>query len=614
VPAYGFAVLTNSATPPSGWTAPTATTANASAILTNANSTGPTLYVVKGLDQAFGADLVLLRPQVAAANLPSSFAMMANSNGTIAWYYSPADSYDFTGLSPQTTAPPANTNCYEWIYYRDSQAADAWHCVYPGAFDPSRGDSGMDPRFLGTNQPVVVTTQGASPTSPDVLVSLGAAHAQGSGYSYTDPAGKLHPAVAYDSVPIQLNNCDFGGPNKLNSSNKNQFPFGQFPRNGDIMQVPYIGSYVVYDSTNTNLLEINPIPLDSAYAAVTGTYAAGNTSDQSAALANYGGVNSPGQDIGRFAPMPGSADYVASVETSTTGPYSWAFKLFDYLTLQSPQDDFIPNTDPVQYASSSGPGVIPQGTANVKSTITNAQTANPGSLTEESSPVDGQVNVNTAPWRVLSALPFSDLQDGGVTNAGVAQNIVNYRDGYWSFANGANVGPGGGGGMGAYQSIFDLNKAQAGVNANSYSATSMPGGTGLTGVVPFKYIFGQFSQATPYNPTSSNPVNNDGYLTPLLSTWGNYSATPTTTYPLSTPYPHNTYGDFEKQNLAMARISNLITTRSDSFTIYLEVQGWTNPGTSTAKLVVQRRAAFIVDRSGMVPASTSPTITNVPTK
>jgi hypothetical protein len=53
----------------------------------------------------------------------------------------------------------------------------------------------------------------------------------------------------------------------------------------------------------------------------------------------------------------------------------------------------------------------------------------------------------------------------------------------------------------------------------------------------------------------------------------------------------------------LTRISNLITTRSDSFTVYIVVQGWRNAGTATPELVVQRRAAMIIDRSNVTGVS-----------
>jgi hypothetical protein len=47
--------------------------------------------------------------------------------------------------------------------------------------------------------------------------------------------------------------------------------------------------------------------------------------------------------------------------------------------------------------------------------------------------------------------------------------------------------------------------------------------------------------------------------------------------------------------------SNQFTTRSDSFTVYILLQGWRNIGTATPELVVQRRAAAIIDRSTVKP-------------
>jgi hypothetical protein len=72
-------------------------------------------------------------------------------------------------------------------------------------------------------------------------------------------------------------------------------------------------------------------------------------------------------------------------------------------------------------------------------------------------------------------------------------------------------------------------------------------------------------------------------------------------------------GDFEQKYELITRISNLATTRSDSFTVYLLVQGWRNAGTANPELVAQRRAAMIIDRSNVTPepGSASPRRTSV---
>jgi len=61
--------------------------------------------------------------------------------------------------------------------------------------------------------------------------------------------------------------------------------------------------------------------------------------------------------------------------------------------------------------------------------------------------------------------------------------------------------------------------------------------------------------------------------------------------------------DFDERFLLLNNISNLITTRSDTFTCYVLLQGWRNVGTGNPTLVVQRRIAFLVDRNGVTPSN-----------
>jgi hypothetical protein len=70
--------------------------------------------------------------------------------------------------------------------------------------------------------------------------------------------------------------------------------------------------------------------------------------------------------------------------------------------------------------------------------------------------------------------------------------------------------------------------------------------------------------------------------------------------------------DFKEKYLMLTRISNLITTKSDCYTCYIQVQGWRDAGTPNAKLVAQKRLAFIVDRSRLTPTKRTPTVYNVP--
>ena len=56
---------------------------------------------------------------------------------------------------------------------------------------------------------------------------------------------------------------------------------------------------------------------------------------------------------------------------------------------------------------------------------------------------------------------------------------------------------------------------------------------------------------------------------------------------------------------SLPHLSNLVTTQSDTFTVYITVQAWSNAGTSDARMISEKRQSFIVDRSGISPLTTS---------
>ncbi len=92
------------------------------------------------------------------------------------------------------------------------------------------------------------------------------------------------------------------------------------------------------------------------------------------------------------------------------------------------------------------------------------------------------------------------------------------------------------------------------------------------------------------------PRANEGMLIPAPGT--------TATYGIRT--------DFNERYLFLNRISNIVTTRSDSFTVYVLVQGWRNVGTAVPDLVAERRMCFLVDRAGIGVGNRKPRITSIP--
>jgi len=166
-------------------------------------------------------------------------------------------------------------------------------------------------------------------------------------------------------------------------------------------------------------------------------------------------------------------------------------------------------------------------------------------------------------------------------NLEIAQLICAWRDGSGLGYAGTPHGP--------FTSIADLNKIVA-INDDPTDPTKR---------VTFANRFGSITPTTQLD-------DNDGDLTPV---------TQGTT--------DGVVDGFEKRFLQLTRVSNLITTRSDTFTVYVLVQGWRNAGSLTngptpPELVVQRRAAIIVDRNNLTISagakSGSLSTVNVPTE
>ncbi|MDB5304924.1 MAG: Type secretory pathway, component PulK, partial [Phycisphaerales bacterium] len=216
--------------------------------------------------------------------------------------------------------------------------------------------------------------------------------------------------------------------------------------------------------------------------------------------------------------------------------YAWAARLFDYLDVLAPRGDYLPGANPADYsypdpADGKFRPILPAPVSvqHTRSTIAPALA------------IEGQININTAPWRVLATVPFFDsnadrmdfrletpdpmarglptLQPNNLPdNEELARAIVSWRQAHGPFRN-----------------LFDLYRVPAFVQANRLA------------------------------------VQLSGRAIP---------------------------NDFQQRFFLLARVANVLTTRSDSFTCYVLVQGWRGVGTASPELVVQRRRAFMVDRSG----------------
>ena len=446
---------------------------------------------------------------------------------------------------------------------------------------------------------------------------------------------------------------------KLTVGPPKAFPMNGFARVGDIMQVPYIGSYVIVEvqvplvaGTPPTLIEVNSVTMDAAFAEDT------DISD------DLDGQKYP-EDIGRFVPMlpevsagpsfapdlssvahvtgtmdssgltsfddvlrtekPGfwnncdvivyntdqsatatwrrqfrsvtnsnlgtikvnsafnpallaNVRYIYKIQAPRYSHYGWAGDLPDYFTtIHAPADDYTPNVDPLVVAVPPKPKPDP-----VKNLSDPARATNrigfvppPGistGPTEDDVPVEGLININIAGWKVLSALPLVMKRNPPPAPATIdvnlsenlAKRIVYFRDIDDGTGTPTNPHP-----HGPFKSIMELCLVPNFVSGE---------GTIRLSTIP-----------------NENPGIDLGDYSPLTQD----------------PRGDNVRLDFKEKYLTLTRISNLITLRSDCFTVYLQVQGWQDAGSANAKLMVQRRLAFIVDRSRVTPLKPTPTVFNV---
>ncbi len=400
-----------------------------------------------------------------------------------------------------------------------------------------------------------------------------------------NPSGGVVPNL-YIFPPLQLNATDFGGPTKITSTNQSantnvMFPFGGFAQVGHC-QVPYIGSYMILSpaaatSPSGNfIIEINPVTADSALADDFDSMSNGIETPNlhPTTPPNYPSTNDAVEQVGRFCPLAAAdplGTYFKPVLISTAPPAPWACSqrapiltltpgghVFDYFTaIQNPHDDYLPNVDPNAYGSglyNPVPGVgTPKYTyANTPSNtlifnnILGGTAQNPlspptavaNNATEDTMAVEGLININTASAAILARVPWTPI--GSFTDAtgvtgnqpyasnntldqGIATSIVQYRNAY-----------------GPFKTIFDLNKV-------------------------------------PLNPALCSGFTN------LQNIWGNPATTdliPKTNlqpipHPGTGPGPASDYNtnDFKTRFNSIVRVSNLLTTRSDTYTIYVLVQG-----------------------------------------
>jgi hypothetical protein len=654
IPAYGYLVLENYTNPVG--TPPPVDPRGTAAMFRPPSSGAPVVGPVNGaiyratnfvyvpnLDHIYNREIVLVRPVRAeyftrtidgAATDTLVYGDTPTTDELSIWNMAPLDSYDFTGLlhpdptvTPGSTGPdPAGFVAHAWHYARACPEAlspfdKLWKWVYPGRYDGNESA-----RLVRSSPP---TPRNARPRHQGTKEATSSTTDSGwlSGGMETDPwessAGTPAPSIGGRTTSgdrnatypteftIQMSNLGWAGPfiGRTGSPLPVQptYPFGGFARNGDLLQVPYIGAYRIQtlaDVDTAVILELNAVTIDSVFAEDTDI---GTDPTTGAAALGTPGSYRPEQ-IGRFVPLVadmkvfgrGSLDdpmdnlpdlvtieddertegaligfdvvitggkgagqvrpIIDYVQGTTTNPgrmsfseawtvpldgsstyeiraghYYWAEDLLDYFTVGSPHADFQPDT--LSAASPlpvSNDGIDP---------------ANAGR--ENTAPTHGLININTAPWPVMAAVRWTTNPD---INTLMAKAIVNYRD--REVASGRVP----------FRTLMDLYRVPEFLAMNDL------------------ILLG-----------NDDPGDSDNEATPIPTFEPDGDITPPDTF--GSRVEDGVRRDFEEQFLMLTRVSNLITTRSDSFTGYVLVQGWRGIGTPQPELVVQRRRAFTADRS-----------------
>ncbi len=595
---------------------------------------------VPNLHQLFNREFVLMRPQnaqittrrvlltgLAGGEQPMPTLEYTNPIATpnIATDFVPMDSYDLSGLVLFSSLENSAVGPFAYVrhYQRDTSQ---WRFVYPGRYDaaqaavlpiigtPFSNQQGtqQSDRWVPDNSAVPATP--GNPPNHDTT-DPGVPYATPQAVSpLTKPTsfGANNPSTRQNNFfSIQLLNKNWPGVNPLmpgyfdgvtlNPDPRTgvMYPFGKFARLGDMVQVPFIGSYVIWkpttvggpppvSSTGSNplVVEVNPVTMDAAMAEDTDT-----TDDpQDPFIAANNDPRDSREQIGRFVPLRAMWAGGLSEDESPTGGqlyndydignqtlwrYQFARYLFDFFTLESPAQDFLPNVKhSVTVADNTHKYLTTGGYVNLTEpqAVSNSGITPANGTGEQTEPVAGLININTAPRKVLAMIPWTNSATDRLTfdvatrsilltpnsindNEEIALAIEYWRDGDPARGIAPN---------GPFQTPFDLYKCPA-----------------IRGLQAALLV--------------ADPDDAQGDISPAAT------GTDGVRY------------DFEEQLLVLDRVSNLITTRSDTFTVYILLQGWRNAGTAAAELVVERRAAMIVDRSRYTPTNGNVSAIRVPT-
>ncbi len=554
--------------------------------------------------------LVLMRPAVN----PSTDANVVAAGEMV-----PLDMVDVRGFDPSYTDDTVNPDDIagpvRLRYARDDSDARNWQYVFHGKWDGDRATTPLN------NKPVSVGLVarysagdmdfGGELGTPNATPTVTNSTATSSSLPTTvDPEEDNAAVAATGGFPVGpvLSGRLLGGDATAAAYDGKNFrtvyPYGGFARDGDAYQVPILGAYTLFIDANTNgyqpaeAVSLRSVTLDTEHSDTDSNELWGRFIFREAADENGDGT--------AFQPV-----------------YAWAADLLDYVTANDNfGDDTYPNAD-LRYAldqggtsvgdrsldasgtlpdaftpsyaasNSADTDVFPAGTFPLFDSVTaglgaidndgdgefglsdpaNTQQSAAARYVEAFLPAQGKINVLTAGAGILKAAPLATTAAGtadAATITGTANTLLTNLDA----ATGERTAVlGNGVTTAAITTLGDLN------------------------------VFGPVF-------TSGGDRYGAGDLTgQLLSFNGAGVATNVNHYDVAPPMGGPPDLSSEANTADLTRVSNLLTTRSDSYTVYIVVQAWENFGSDgsgarpPARIVRQERVAFTVDRSGVYPTA-----------
>ena len=487
----------------------------------------------------------------------------------------PLDAVDFRGIEPLPSRR---------IHYARDDADRTWQVVFSGDYVEGNAAT-LDTVAVSTG--VLVDPNPTGPTLGDT--GLGAATPAGSATVDAGTAG----VTATGGFPV---GPVLSGPIYEAGSGVPVFPYGGFARAGDAMGVPFVGSYALF--------------LDGA------VLAPGQVQNTQPANAQPDSIRN---DIEVLAFFPVTVDtafadadandfwgrFIAVTADGTAAVHAWADDALDYVTaIANFGDDTFPNAD-VRYTgvdlSLNASGVLPAALYTAYQTdpgrlftadsgvfqvppvdndgnglfglvlpsdfavagYASAAEAQAERMREAFLPAQGRLNVLTSDAGILKLAPL-DVTAGGFNDEAVTSTTA------VAMAEANNPTP-----AGAVTFRQPYN-ASAGLNA-------------ITGLSAFRYDL-KLPNSDALRGASGDVTGRAQVgmsLTADAAFADGLDATPT---------------DYEAATTDIARLSNVLTTRSDSYTVYVLVQAWENFASPAARVVRQERVAFLVDRSGVYPS------------